>query len=91
MSVPVYPITFSKDHPPYAAGEVAAFPADQAAALFVAGVGTLSSEDQITIAAAIAAAKMANPLKPVAVVTVLNPDGSLSTRLPNGQIPPYGN
>ena len=90
MAVPVYQLTFTRDYPPYAAGELASFPADQAATLFVIRAGTLSSEDQTTIAVNIAKAQALNPQKSVTCITQQNPDGTVSIKLAGGQNPPYG-
>jgi hypothetical protein len=55
MPVPVYPVTFTQQHDVYAAGETAAFPAKQAAALHASQVGKLSDGDAATLATQISA------------------------------------
>jgi hypothetical protein len=89
MADPVYIFNFTHSYPPYVVGESAAFPAKKAAELFAAQLGTLSSDDQVTLAVEIAEAQAAKPLQPVTVTTIVNPDGTISVMLPPG-LPNYG-
>lgn len=89
-----YNITFLKSYQSrsgglYSAGESAAFSAGHAAYLFAAGIGSLSSDDQTTLASQILAAQATCPQQPVAVTMQVNPDGSVSARTANRQVPPY--
>jgi hypothetical protein len=83
MADAVYVVTFLTDHPPYAAGEAAAFVAKDAAKLFALGLGSLSSGDQSTLSAEIDAAKRAFPLKPITATVQINPDGTTSILMPS--------
>jgi hypothetical protein len=56
--VSTYVVTFLKDFPPYAVGEQAAFGATKAVELFCNPIASLSSGDQATLAAQIAAYQM---------------------------------
>jgi hypothetical protein len=80
MSIPVYSVTFLRDHPPYNAKESAAFPAKQASAFHASGVGKLSDGDAATLAADISAYLMDHPLPNQRMRTEITPDGVVTLR-----------
>jgi hypothetical protein len=63
----IYNITFTGPFGPYQVGDVAGFDAVKAVAIVCAGYGTLSDEDQSTLASQIAAYQSQNPAQRPAV------------------------